>query len=551
MSKERCQELVGIGDRLFSNRSSLVSLWQDIAEHFCPERADFTSSHSLGADFASHLMSGFPALQLRELADQLAAMLRPREKLWARLSASEDRINEDSSAKQWLEWASERQRRATYAGKAQFLRATKAGDTDFVSFGQTVLLPSMNPTLDGLLFRWFHLRDVVWCENLVGEIDAVHRKEKMCARDMVRHFPKTVSQIVKNIADKEPYREFECRHIVIPADQYDIGKSDDEKKPRNGEKYPFYSVYLDKENDTILEEIPQRRVGYVIPRWKLGAFKQYATSPATMLAMPDARLMQTMILSLLQATEKAAEPPMVATQEAVRSDMHLFAGGVTWVDREYDERLGDALRPITQDLRGLQYAMEMVKDVRELIKHTFYLNKINLPEVGKDMTAYETRKRIEEYVRAALPLFEPMEVEYNGALCNETFNIMLDNNGFGAPETMPEVLRGADVRFEFESPLQATAKRANAQAFQEMAGITAAAIQLDPKLRHNLNAQQAYRDALEGVEVPADWIVDPKVVEQMVAAEQAAMAKQQQAAQIGQIAEVANKAAPMVSALNR
>lgn len=551
MTLSRCRELVEIGNRLFSARGSLMSLWQDIAEHFYPARADFTAMRSLGEEFGSHLMTGYPAMQLRELSDQLAAMLRPRSRQWAKLTASSKRINEDTQARQWLEMSSASVHKMIYAAEAQFLRATKIVDRDFAAFGNAVLLPSLNPNRNGLLFRAFHLRDTAWAEDTTGKIECVHRKQKLAAREIVRRFPKTCSAAVREVADKEPYTEFEVRHCVVPADLYYDGA---DKKKVNRERYPFASFLLDIEHDTILEEIPQRRLGYVIPRWSLeGPFGQYAVSPGVMMALPDGRLMQAMTLSLLEASEKGANPPMVATVEAVRTDMQLYAGGVTWVDREYDERLGEALRPLTQDLRGLQHGMEMLEMVRTQLKEQFYLNKINLPlpEDGREMTAFETRKRIEEYVRGALPLFEPMEVENNGQMMNEVFAIVLDNNGFGPPEAMPDLLRGADVHFEFESPLQATAERAKAQAFQEAAPIVQGAIQLDPNFIHEIDARKAGRDALRGVDVPADWLRDPKQVDAMVAQANKARAQQQKVGQIDQMAEIAKKAAPMVSALNR
>ena len=39
-----------------------------------------------------------------------------------------------------------------------------------------------------------------------------------------------------------------------------------------------------------------------------------------------------------------AATPEIATQEVVRTDIQMFAGGTTWVDQAYDERMGDALR---------------------------------------------------------------------------------------------------------------------------------------------------------------------------------------------------------------
>jgi hypothetical protein len=52
---------------------------------------------------------------------------------------------------------------------------------------------------------------------------------------------------------------------------------------------------------------------------------------------------------------------------------------------------------------------------------------------------------VEEYIRRALPLFEPMEVEYNGGLCEQTWNIAFDLGAFGPFEEMPEILRGREI----------------------------------------------------------------------------------------------------------
>jgi hypothetical protein len=64
----------------------------------------------------------------------------------------------------------------------------------------------------------------------------------------------------------------------------------------------------------------------------------YAYSPATVVALPDARLLQQITLTLLEAGQKAVDPPWKATSEAIQGGVNSFAGGITWVDPEYDER---------------------------------------------------------------------------------------------------------------------------------------------------------------------------------------------------------------------
>jgi hypothetical protein len=221
-------DLVEQGDRLFSKRQPLLSLWQVMAEQFYPIRADFTTSRSIGEEFASHLMTGRPVLAHRDLGNSLSAMLRPRGTAWFHARTGDEDINNDATAKKWLDAKSDVMRRAMYDQRAQFIRATKQGDNDFVAFGQTVI--SVDPNLygDGILYRNWHLKDVAWCENAELVIDTVHRNWMLEARQLVKLFPKTVSDAVKKLAEKEPYREIKCRHIMIPADQYEL-----EVKPKN------------------------------------------------------------------------------------------------------------------------------------------------------------------------------------------------------------------------------------------------------------------------------------------------------------------------------
>jgi hypothetical protein len=542
MSKQRARELREQGDRLFSKRSALLTRWQDIAEQFYVERSDFTTTRSMSDDYAGHLMTGLPAMARRDLANSLSAMLRPRGQQWFNARTGDERINKDANARKWLDHASDIMRRIMYDNRAKFVRATKEGDNDFVTFGQCVIQVTLNANADGLLYRSWHLRDVVWSENAEQDIDTVHRNWKIEARNLARLFPKTVDAKVRECAEKEPFREIKCRHIVVPADDYD-----EKKKAR----FPFVSLYIDCEHETILEEVPQRRLSYIIPRWVTLSGTQYAHSPATVIATPDARLLQQITLTLLEAGQKSVDPPMVAVGEMISGGVNTYAGGVTWVDAEYDERLGEVLRPMSIDSGGLNWGVDREERIASLINKAFYLDQIRVPETGDVKSATEIRIRHEEWMRSALPLFEPMEAEYNGALCDETFEIAMEQGAFGNPDDIPQVLRGQELRFQFESPIQSAAKRANAQAFQESAALLSIAAQLDPNAVHVLNVQAATRDALDGAGAPAEWInSDEDIAEANAAADQqAAMAQAMQAVGGGaQVAEQVGKAGQEMAA---
>lgn len=530
----RARTVKEIGDRLFSKRFSLMSLWQTTAEQFYPERADFTTTFTLGDEFAAHLMTGVPVLARRDLANNFAAMLRPRGAPWFHARTMNDKINEDSTALKWLDWATERMRIIMYDQKAQFVRATKQGDNDFAAFGQTVIQVTPNEYQDGLLYRNWHIRDVAWCEDASLALDTVHRNWSLDARSLVKLFPKTAHKNIRDCLEKEPYREFKCRHIVMPAKDYEM-------KEKGRKQLPYVSIYIDCENEEILEERPAPTLGYVIPRWQTVSGSQYAYSPATVVALPDARLLQQITLTLLESGQKAVDPPMVAVGDAIQGSMNVYAGGTTFVDAEYDERNGAALRLLQPDAKALNWGVDREERIEKQIHEAFYLNQLNLPEMGKDMTAYETQKRVEEYVRRALPLFEPLEVEYNGALCEETFGLVMRMGGFGPASDIPELLRGQDLRFTFESPLQSATDRSKSQAFMESANLLKVAIEFDPSAPRNLKFNTAFRDALRGVGAPSDWMEDERAVEEG-REQDAKMAQVQAAAQaIGGGAQVAGQ----------
>ncbi|KKK99675.1 hypothetical protein LCGC14_2630380, partial [marine sediment metagenome] len=166
----RATELIKQGDNLFSKRTSLINLWQEIAENFYPIRADFTTKITPGDDLTAHLSTSFPILAHRDMANAIASMLRQRGVQWAHIRTGRA-DGDEGRALEWLEWATKLQFKAMYDRAAQFVRATKEGDHDWAAFGQAVIYVDTNRAGDTLLYRNHHLRDVAWVENTEGVIE--------------------------------------------------------------------------------------------------------------------------------------------------------------------------------------------------------------------------------------------------------------------------------------------------------------------------------------------------------------------------------------------
>ncbi len=530
MTDSRHKQLLEHGDALFSDKSSLNTLHQEIADNFYPERADFTRDRYLGTDFASDLMSSYPLIVRRELSNAISSILRPTNLDWFELTVGEiDKL--DKAGKEWLEHATGVQRRAMYDRATQFVRATKEGDADFTTFGQAVITTDFDPREVALLYRTWHLRDAAWTETYRGDIGEVHLNWRPTIRDLVGWFGlESLHQSVQDAYTKEPNKRINCRRVVVAADEFETYKPSQHK---------WVLVYLDRENHHLVQEQPRPNRGITIPRWQTVSGSQYAFSPATVVGLPDARLIQSMTLTLLEAGEMAVRPPMLASGDYIREDLSNFAGGVTYVSGEYDKRKMDILRPLNQDTSRLPFGMDFAAEVRELLAGAFYLNKLTLPPAEPGMTAYETSERIKEYIRAAAPLFEPMQYEYNHGLNEATFDELMPRGAFGSFQDIPESLHGREIEFKFESPLHEATERQKGVTFLEAKEMILQAYEIDKTAVAVLDARTALRESLESIRTPENWLRPEEQVEEL--AEQAAEAQkiQQEASMAADAADAA------------
>lgn len=534
------KQLVEMVEQMYNERLTYMSLCQEIAEHFYPERADFTVRKTHGSEFAGNQMTSYPILVRRELGDQIGQMLRPTAKEWFRMVPKGGEKPDNADAR-WLEQMNKRMRQAMYARPALFTKAAKEADMDYATFGCPVISCRLNRFADNLLYRNWHLRDVVWRENEEGEVGLVTRKWRPTARDLKISFGGKVHSKVDRLLEKSPFQKLKCYHLVVEADLYS----------ENPGGLPYWSIYYDVEHKHIMEAVPVWFNEYIIPRWQTVSGSQYAFSPATITALPEARMIQSMAFTLLEAGEKATNPPMVATEDVVRSDVSIYAGGITWVDQNYDERLGSALRPVAQDIRGIPFGQDMLEDSRQLLAQAFYLNKLTLPERAPEMTAYEVGQRIQEYIRGALPLFEPMETDYNGKVCMITAEVLSRAGVFGSIDDMPINIRGGGIEFEYESPLHDAIEEQKGQKFMEAKTMIAEAMDIDRGAAYMLDGRVALRDAMDGIGVPATWIHSIEDVDEMIDAAADAEEEQAQLEQANLGADNALKTAQASQAMER
>lgn len=539
ISATRLNELANAA---FGRRESLMTFWQETADNFYPERADFTVTKTLGENFASNLYASEPIIFRRDFCNWIGATLRPKGRDWFNLRAVNEKVNSRQRVKNFLTDRAQTTRNLIYDQKSQFIRAMREADHDWGTFGQAVLSVDDRGDRQGLLFKNWHLRDCAWEDDPDGVTHKIFRKYKMTAENLKLRqsrgwtIPET---ILKLCTDGKGDTLINCMHVVMPADLYDMPT-----RKRRGMEWVSIHISTDHGQRGVLHEAMRPIFNYAVPRWFTVSGSPYAFSPAVCCSIPDARTIQAMVWAILEAGEKAVEPPLAAVREAIIGGVEWYAGGITWIDGKYDEKTGEAIRAIQMG-KEPQLGVALKEGLKQTMGDAWFLNKLFMPPPqSQPMTAEEASLRNAEYLRVSQPVIEPAEPELNGRILDITIEMAQFLGYWGDPDEMPLELEGQKVDLAYDNPIEDARKLAKTQAFTQSVTIASQADTIDPSLKSNVDWGTGFREAIAGI-APPKWLLPEKDAKEAVGETRQQMAAQQAAQQAQQLmmtGEVASKA---------
>lgn len=486
----------------FQRMASMLRLYQAIAEMFYPERADFTGRVTPGDERYWDIFDEEAMLLRRNLANQIGAMIRPRGQDWFKCVAFPRNLNDNDDVRVWCEYSTKVTREVLYTSTTNFTRAMNESDNDYVAFGASVLKHSYNHDRSGLIFECLHLRDCAWYRNTDLTVDEFYEKRKWSLQtiaDMGMAIPRDLEKVYK----ENPHTEIDVIVCVYPVARY----NGDKPLPRRARYVTSYiAVGCKEELKARNGQTPYfRTFPYWVREWSRVSGEPSGRSPCTSVALATARTLNQAGLSIIESLEKLVNPPLIAPDDGVVGEVQIRANGITYYDPEVETGSRppiDAL-PVGRPDFGMQYAEER----RQFLARAFLQNIINFPGVAKEMTAYEAQRLWEQYMRDAAPVFEPLEQD-NGILMEAVFERIFDADGpgkSGGYPPPPDELLGAEVKFEFKTPLSAAYDRLEFEKAQEAATYIANRAQINPGVADLIDQDAMDRAALKAI-VPAEWV---------------------------------------------
>lgn len=535
MPDDNAVELIKRGSARFARRASLDTLRQEIALNFAPQHASWTTQQELGDDFAAHLVDGTPLIIAEDYVGQIGAMLRPAGRQWFWHRTAHESVNEDPEVRDYLDWRSRQLMRLLFERSTGAEGALTEADQFYGLFGDAVLsIDYATHERRSLVIQHHHSKDATWEVGKDNRADVITRREIMPARVIMARFSqqgldKPLHHSIKEACEKDGSRTFEIRHEVLPASEYDAYI-----KPRSrARKDGYVSVWVDVTNAQIIRETHTETFRYVIPRAARRYGYPYGISRATLIALPDSRLIQQQALAILEAAERQVNPPIIAASETFRGTPQLKPFSINYYDRSYDARTGPPLAPL-ELAKNFRLGVDALLRTEAQIARAFRLDRIRFPDTRNSKTTEEAQFLINEFVRAAVPMFAPMKSEYSDELLYEADRLVQQANGY-ADRDAPEALKSMDPQemvFAWENPLTDMMERQTTQRIAEIAtvaqtiaGVEAAASQVQALAQVDTDAM--FRSGVVSLG-GSQWLLS----EARLKAKQAALAQAQQMQQM-------------------
>jgi len=212
--------------------------------------------------------------------------------------------------------------------------------------------------------------------------------------------------------------------------------------------------------------------------------------------------------------EKAIDPPLVASANAIMSDLHTEAGGVTIMRNPRD--IGEL--PGRMNMEIINFKGE---EIRDQINKTYKIDQLIVPErKGQNpATATEIQVRYEQSQRTLGAMVGRIKSEWLIPMHERVFGVMLRN---GQLLPIPDELKGLETEVVFTGPLSKAQTSNDAVAGERAAQLVMGVGEIAPEATMVIDWAKMIRGIINQYGMPAEWVRSEDEVKAMQAEQQKA-----------------------------
>lgn len=499
--------------QLKSKRSTWESAWSDIADFILPRRSGMDITQTKGDPYGEAMFDSTANSAAQLLADGLQGYITTPTSRWFRLGFETPDLKDLEVGKEWLEECEEVI--AYIFGRTNFYEAISQVFLDGVTIGTATLYIEDDFENGSIYFTARHPKEIFIETNPQGKVDTVFRYYKQSAKNIVELWGENLPNGFADAAKKNPYEEHNIIHAVFPREDRDYYKADKVNKR-------FASIYILEEQNHMLAEGGYDEMPFIVWRFRTNTNEDYGRSPGWD-CLSDVKVSHQIMKTLIQAGHLAVEPPLMAPED-MKGKLNITPKGMSWyVDsRKVEPIFTGGQYPIGRDMQAV-----VQQSIREHFRTDFFL--MWTQSMGQAKTATEVMEMQGEKAAIMGTIISRVGAELLNPMFDRIFNISMSNGWL--PE-MPEELmqyQGAPLKIDYIGPLAQAAKRHwNTQAINQTLIQYISLFEVYPNLRHRIPEAELGRFLLEQGGFPEKLITDDAVYEEKVAADEEAVAEQEE-----------------------
>lgn len=500
--QEKVDDILQLMPSLESERMPWENVWRQVDERVNPLGDGGFQMRSRGAVRGLENFDHTATLGLERFVAAIGGMIIPRGQHWHVLTTTDKELNKVPAVLKWLEHATDRLFEMRYNPHAGFETEANNGIRSLGSYGSLPMWVDQWPGR-GLFYKCFHLSEIYVREDFRGRIDTIVRKWTDPVREIVQQFGKgnLPPLIAKAHADRKFDQEFELLHVVRPRGDRDPERVD-------FRRMAYESIYISVADKLCIREGGYRTMPMPFSRYVTSPGELYGRSPAIQV-LGTIKTANEIARTLLRAGHKAVDPPLLASEDGVLSQIQTMPGGINVGGLDMMGR--QMVQPMNTGA-NLPIGMEMLNNEREVIRDAFLEKVFSLVMERKDrMTATEVLEITRLQGMLATPTAGRQETEWLGVQIEREFDIGIDAGQIDPPP--PEVVEaGAKMRVIYDNPLNRAARAEEALGFGRMLEMLTPLAAVDGSVFDVIDTEAAPRNLASSLGVRPSYLLDPDAV---------------------------------------
>lgn len=513
-------------------RTTWESHWQELVDYLMPYRQDIYVPGTSGAKKMSKVVNSTGLLAHKLFAAGVSSKMANPAMPWFQLEVNDEALQENRECRLWLD----RLKEIFYNvfNQSNFYSADQEANLDVSGFGTNVIFVGAHHRW-GPYYQTLNLAEVYLAADRYGQIDTLYRRFSPTARQLVQMFgEKTVSDRVRELAKKNQDTTVTVLHVVEPRTDRKLNRLD-------ALNMEWASVYLEYDQNHVLEEGGYREFPYAVGRYDVMPGELYGRGPGIM-ALPDLKELQVRESDTTKARQLAMSPPVLLPSDGFAGlPIRRTPGGITFIrsDGSMSDKIG--VFPTSSSLASHEQSNERM----EARIGRIFFSDLMIMASDKEQTLGEFLHVAQEKMQLLGPFLGRLQTERYNPIFERTFSVLWEQGKIPQP---PRELIGEDgylkYKVDYISPLARAQKLSESQGIIQATGFLAQASAVKQDLPDVLDWEGAARLVLQNQGVPQRLIRPQDDVDLM---------RQERAQQIQeqQMAAMAMEASKTMPALNQ